>query len=73
VIPHVPTERTKPVTELPTPTSNAIYDVQVFEPHKGIVFTTAEMLNTLLGYLVLGLSNSENNAITIVKYSDLSQ
>ena len=36
MIPHVMTERSKPVTELPAPSSSAIYDVQVFEPHKGM-------------------------------------
>ena len=35
VIPHVMTERTKPVTALPAPSSSAIYDVHVYEPHKG--------------------------------------
>ena len=37
VIPHVMTERSKPVTELPAPSAGAIYDVQVFEPHKGML------------------------------------
>lgn len=36
VIPHVVTERTKPVTELPVPSSSVIYDVHVFEPHRGM-------------------------------------
>jgi len=35
VIPHVMAERTKPVTELPAPSSNVIYDVHVYEPHRG--------------------------------------
>lgn len=50
VIPHVPTVRVKPVTELPTPSSNAIYDVQVFEPHKGTVptFVHAQLMNKML-------------------------
>ena len=35
MIPHVVAERVKPVTELPVPTSSVIYDIHVFEPHKG--------------------------------------
>ena len=35
IIPHVVAERVKPVTELPVPSSSVIYDVHVFEPHKG--------------------------------------
>ena len=36
VIPCVIPERSKPVTELPVPSTSAIYDVHVFEPHKGV-------------------------------------
>ena len=37
VVPTVPVlpERTKPVTHLPPPVSETIYDVHAFEPHRG--------------------------------------
>ncbi len=37
MIPVVPTipERKKPVTSLPPPRAETIYDVHVYEPHKG--------------------------------------
>ena len=44
IIPHVVAERVKPVTELPVPSSTVIYDVHVFEPHKG-TFTCVVMPN----------------------------
>ena len=45
IIPHVVAERVKPVTELPVPTSSVIYDIHVFEPHKGIYSTCVVMPN----------------------------
>ena len=35
VYPTMPQERTKPVTHLPPPRTDKIYDIHVYEPNKG--------------------------------------
>ena len=34
-VPVLPPERKKPVTHLPPPVAKTIYDVHIFEPHRG--------------------------------------
>ena len=50
-VPTLP-KRSKPVTSLPPPRSNSIYDVQVYEPHRGI-YTHIVVLCICLPHCIL--------------------